>query len=265
MNPNQGEDSSNNFRASNMSLVQHIAELRYRIIRCALAVFVGLLICWGFSEYIFDIMRAPIAQYLPDGGLVFTGPLDKFLAHIKLSFICGTIISAPYWLYQVWQFIAPALYKNEKKYVGGFIVAGTFQFVLGIMFCYFIVFPMAFKFLMTFGGTVDKPMITINQYLGFFTHTAILFGLTFEMPVIITFLGVVGVVNKAFLKKYRRYAIVGMSVISAIAAPPDALSMILLLVPLWLMYDISVWLVGILGKKDGTLFEVSEDDPETTK
>lgn len=260
MNNKTSSESPSQPRASHMSLVEHITELRYRLIRCLMAIFIGTLICWAFSDFIFNIIRAPIAPYLPTGGLVFTGPLDKFLAHIKLSFICGMMISAPAWLYQFWQFIAPALYRNEKKYVGGFVLAGTIQFILGILFCYFIVFPMAFKFLMTFGGSIDKPMITINQYLGFFTHTAILFGLTFEMPVVITFLGVIGVVNKAFLKKYRRYAIVGMAVLSAIAAPPDALSMILLLVPLWLMYDISVFLVGVLGKKPGESLEPAEAD-----
>ncbi len=232
-----------------MNLIQHITELRIRIFRIALSIFVGMLICWGVSEHIFDIIRHPIAHYLPQGGLVFTGPLDKFIAHIKISFITGAMISAPFWLYQIWKFISPALYKNEKKFAAGFILFGTLQFALGILFCYFIVFPMAFKFLMTFGGDIDKPMITINSYLGFFTHTAILFGLTFQMPVIITFLGAMGVVSQAFLKKYRRYAIVSMTALSAVAAPPDAISMILLMVPLILMYELSVFLVGMFEKK----------------
>lgn len=242
-------DQSRQSQNGEMNLIQHIAELRFRVIRAGLCIIVGTLICWGLSEHIFDIIRHPIARYLPQGGLVFTGPLDKFIAHIKIALISGTMISAPFWLYQLWKFISPALYKNEKKFAVGFILFGTIQFALGILFCYFIVFPMAFKFLMTFGGDIDKPMITINSYLGFFTHTAILFGLTFQMPVIITFLGVMGVISQAFLKKYRRYAIVAMAALSAIAAPPDALSMVLLLVPLWFMYELSVFLVGVFQKK----------------
>lgn len=240
---------SNDSDNSEMNLIQHLTELRFRLKRMALAVIVGTLFCWGFSDKIFDVIRMPIAKYLPQGGLVFTGPIDKFMAHIKLAFICGMIVSAPFWLYQFWKFISPALYKNEKKYATGFIVFGTFQFLLGVLFCYFIVFPMAFKFLMTFGGDIDKPMITIDSYLGFFTQTAIIFGLTFEMPVVITFLGMVGVVSQEFLKKNRRYAILTMTIVSAIVAPPDALSMILLLVPLWVMYEMSVVLVGIFQKK----------------
>lgn len=232
-----------------MNLIQHIAELRFRLTRAALFILAGTVICWGFSDFLFNIIRAPIAPYLTNGGLVFTAPIDKFMAHIKLAFIAGMTLSAPFWLYQLWKFISPALYKNEKKYAVGFILFGTIQFILGILFCYFIVFPMAFKFLMTFGGDIDKPMITIDSYLGFFTQTAVIFGLTFEMPVIITFLGSVGFISQDFLKKNRRYAIVTMTIISAIVAPPDALSMILLLVPLWLMYELSVVLVGIFEKK----------------
>jgi sec-independent protein translocase protein TatC len=241
---------NNDSSPADMNLIQHIGELRFRLTRAAIFIVLGTLICWGFSEYLFNIIREPIRPYLPSGGLVFTSPIDKFMAHIKLAFIAGMTLSAPLWLYQLWKFISPALYKNEKKYAVGFIFFGTVQFVLGVLFCYFIVFPMAFKFLMTFGGDIDKPMITIDNYLGFFTQTAVIFGLTFEMPVVITFLGAVGLVSQQFLKKNRRYAVIAMTVISAIAAPPDALSMILLLVPLWAMYEISVILVGIFQKKD---------------
>lgn len=240
---------TNHPESNEMNLIQHIAELRFRLTRAAISILAGTMLCWGFSEHIFNIIRRPIARYLPNGGLVFTGPIDKFMAHIKLAFIAGMIVAAPFWLYQLWKFISPALYKNEKKYAAGFILFGTFQFILGILFCYFIVFPMAFKFLMTFGGDIDKPMITIDSYLGFFTQTAIIFGLTFEMPVVITFLGSMGIISQEFLKKNRRYAIVTMTVVSAIVAPPDALSMVLLLVPLWLMYETSVILVGIFQKR----------------
>jgi sec-independent protein translocase protein TatC len=247
---NQNNPENTESRLSeDMSLIQHITELRVRVTRAALCIFIGTIACWGFSEILFNIIRDPIMPYLPQGGLVFTGPIDKFMAHIKLAFIAGVTLSAPFWLYQLWKFISPALYKNEKRFAVGFIFFGTFQFVLGILFSYFVVFPLAFKFLMTFGGDIDKPMITIDSYLGFFTQTALLFGLTFEMPVVITFLGVVGIISQQFLIKNRRYAIVGMAVVSAIAAPPDALSMILLLAPLWIMYEISVFLVGVFERK----------------
>lgn len=244
MNPNHNTDEE-----KNMSLIEHIGELRFRLTRAAFAIFFGMCLCWGFSEKLFDIIRKPIQPYLPNGGLVFTGPIDKFMAHIKIAFVAGLVVSAPFWLYQLWKFISPALYRNEKKMATGFIFFGTFQFILGVLFSYFVVLPMAFKFLMTFGGDIDKPMITIDHYLGFFTQTAVIFGLTFEMPVVITFLGMMGLVSQRFLKEKKKYAVVAITAISAVAAPPDALSMILLMVPLWVMYEISIVVVGLFEKK----------------
>lgn len=238
----------------NMSLVDHLGELRFRVTRAAYGIVLGMVVCWGFSERIFNFLREPIQQYLTNGGLVFTAPMDKFMAHIKISFVMGLLLSSPFWLYQLWSFIAPALYKKEKKVAAGFIFFGTLQFILGLAFSYFIVLPMAFKFLMTFGGDVDKPMITIDHYLGFVTQTAIVFGLCFQMPVVISFLGLIGVVSQKFLKEKRRFAVVGIAVVSAIAAPPDALSMVLLLVPMWVLYEISIIVVG--------LFEKRKADPE---
>jgi sec-independent protein translocase protein TatC len=116
--------------------------------------------------------------------------------------------------------------------------------MMGLAFSYFIVLPMAFKFLMNFGGTIDRPMITIDHYLGFLTHTAIVFGLCFQMPVVISFLGLLGIVSQDFLRKNRRYAVLIISIVAAFAAPPDALSMILLLAPMWILYEVSIFIVG---------------------
>jgi sec-independent protein translocase protein TatC len=233
----------------NMSLVEHIGELRFRVTRAAMGIFVGMIACWGFSEKIFNFIREPIHEYLTGGGLVYTAPMDKFMAHIKISFIAGLFLSAPFWLYQLWSFIAPALYKKEKRVAAGFIFFGTLQFLLGLLFSYYVVLPMAFKFLMTFGGEIDKPMITIDHYLGFVTQTSVVFALCFQMPVIISFLGLMGLVSQSFLKEKRRFAVVGIAVVSAIVAPPDALSMILLLVPMWLLYEISIIVVGFFEKR----------------
>jgi sec-independent protein translocase protein TatC len=241
-------DKSAQANDNNMSLVDHLRELRFRLTCAAYAIFFGMCFCWGFSEKLFDAVRKPIEPYLPSGGLFFTAPIDKFMAHIKLAFVAGMFLSAPLWLYQLWKFISPALYKNERKVAMGFVFFGTFQFALGLAFSYFIVLPMAFKFLMNFGGSVDKPMITIDHYLGFFTQTALVFGLAFEMPVIISFLGMTGFVSQKFLKDKRRYAVVAIAAVSAVVAPPDALSMILLLVPLWLLYELSILIVGMFEK-----------------
>jgi sec-independent protein translocase protein TatC len=232
----------------NMSIFEHLHELRLRLTRSAYGVFIGMVLCWSFSEIIFNFLRLPIAQYLPTGGLVFTAPMDKFMAHLKIAFLCGLLVSAPFWLFQLWSFIAPALYKKERKMAAAFVIFGTLQFVMGLAFAYYAVLPMAFKFLMNFGNTTDKPMITIDSYLGFLTHTALVFGLCFQMPVIISFMGMVGAVSQRFLKEKRRYAILIIASVSAVAAPPDALSMILLLVPMCLLYEVAILIVGYLER-----------------
>ena len=232
-----------------MTLIAHLHELRLRLTRSAFGIFFGVCLCWGFSEHIFNFVREPAVKYLPGGGLVFTAPMDKFLAHLNLSMVVGLIISSPFWLYQLWKFISPALYKNERKLVVGFVGAGTIQFLMGVAFCYYIVLPGAIEFLFNFGGDLDKPMITIKDYISFFTQMAVMFGLTFEIPVVLTFLGFLGVVSQKFLIEKRRYAIVINAVIAAIAAPPDTYSMVLLMIPLLIMYEISIISVGFFEKK----------------
>lgn len=232
----------------NMSIFEHLNELRFRLTRSAYIIFLGAIACWGFSERIFDFLREPIAPFLPSGGLIFTAPMDKFMAHMKISLIGGLLITTPFWLYQLWCFISPALYKREKKLAIGFVFFGTLQFVMGLAFSYYFVLPLSFKFLMNFGGTTDQAMITIDSYFSFLTHAAIVFGICFEMPVIISFLGLMGVVSRRFLIEKWRYSVLIMSLISAVAAPPDALSMILMIGALAILYVISIVVVGYFEK-----------------
>lgn len=232
-----------------MTLTEHLVELRIRLIRCAWAVLVGIFATFHYAEHIFNYIRQPIEKYLPDGGLIYTGPLDKFLAFVKIAVVFGIIVVLPYILYQIWQFVAPGLYKNERKYAASFIGFGSMMFFLGVAFSYFVVLPMAFKFLMTFGGETDRPMIAIDSYLNFFTQTCLVFGVAFELPLIITTLGLMGLVSQRFLREKRKYAIMGIAVACAIITPPDALSMVLMLVPMTLLYELSILLVGFFERK----------------
>ncbi len=237
--------------APDESLVGHLTELRTRLMWAFFCVALGVIICWIYSDFIFDLIRQPIAPFLKTetGGLVYTGVMDKFMAHIKVSVLGGIILTCPLWLFQLWKFISPGLYQKEKKFGLIFVLSGTILFLAGVAFVYYVVYPMAFHFLLNFGGEVDQAMITIGEYLSFFTTTTIVFGLTFELPLILTLLGVAGIIDKEFLVSKRRYAIVIMATMSAIITPPDVVSMFLLMVPLTILYESSVVLVGIFGQK----------------
>lgn len=231
------------------SLFDHLGELRERLVKSAYAIALMALGCWFFHVELFDVIRGPIAPYLDIGGLVFTHPTDKFMAHLKVALLGGTVLSCPVWIYQAWMFVAPGLYQKERKYSLIFIASGTVLFLVGVFFAYFLVLPSAFKFLLTFGGTTDKPMITISEYLSFFMTMILVFGIAFELPLVIVVLGAMGLVDQKFLREKRRIMIVVMAVVSAIVTPPDLMSMLMLLVPLCVLYEISILLVAAMAKK----------------
>lgn len=244
------------------SIVEHLTELRIRVMRALYGIIVGFALCWNFSEELMAVIRKPIEPFLGDttgGGLVFLGVMDKFLAHLKISFLGAIILTCPWWLYQAWKFVSPGLYDKEKKYALGFISFGTVMFLSGVAFAYFLVYPAAFKFLLAFGGTTDRPMITLAEYLSFFTTTTLVFGAAFELPLIITILGMVGIVDEKMLREKRRYAIVILAILSAIVTPPDALSMFMLLVPMVLLYEGSIFLVKVFKRTPQSTAIVGHD------
>lgn len=236
--------------SQDQSLIEHLTELRVCLINSVIGLFAASFVCYFWSEDLFTVIRKPIAPYLPNNGLVFTAPMDKFLSHVQIALFAGAIMSCPYWFYHLWKFVAPGLYKNERNYVLGFISSAVILFLTGVLLCYFLILPVSFEFLMNFGGSIDKPMITIGEYLSFFITMNLVFGIAFELPLILVVLGMMGIVSKQFLSEKRRYAIVILSIFAAIATPsPDAVSMLLLLVPMALLYEVAVILVGIFEKK----------------
>lgn len=239
------------YESKGQNLIDHLRELRKRIVYAGLFIILGTIIAWIERELLFDIVRAPIAPYLPstDGGLSYTGPMESFLGYLKVAVLGGVLISCPLWVHQLWLFLAPALYVKEKRYALSFIFFGTLLFSIGVCFAYFVVYPFVFKFLLSFGSGKDQAIITISEYLSFFIKSILLFGMSFEMPLILTILGMVGVIDHQFLAKKRRHAILILSMVSALLTPPDPLSMMMLLIPLYGLYELSILSVRIFSSK----------------
>ncbi|HEX4924313.1 MAG TPA: twin-arginine translocase subunit TatC [Bdellovibrionales bacterium] len=234
---------------ADQTLVEHLGELRYRLLMAIYGIVPAFALCWWQSDWIFEFVRRPIVPFLKDGGLIYTGILDKFMAYLQLSLLASVLLTCPWWLYQVWAFVAPGLYKKEKKFALSFLFFGSGLFLSGAAFVYTVVYPAAFGFLLQFGGEADRPMITIDNYLSFFVSTTLVFGVCFELPLILAILGMLGIIDQNFLRTKRRYAVVVLATVSAVITPPDLLSMLFLLVPMMILYEIGILVVGMLQPK----------------
>jgi sec-independent protein translocase protein TatC len=235
------------------SLTDHLTELRDRLVKSIWAIALCSVAAWFFKKQIFLFLSAPIEGGLKEGSLVYTGPVDMFVVYIKIAVVTGVAASCPVWLYQIWRFVAPGLYSHEKKYSVAFIFSGTALFLIGVSFAYYLVLPTGLHFLLDLqpdpATTKIRAMIDITKYLSFLTTTALVFGLAFELPLALVLLGLMGIIDQKFLREKRRFAIVVLAAVSAVVTPPDALSMMMLLVPLYFLYELSIIVVGLLVRK----------------
>jgi len=229
--------------------MSHLEELRKRLIVCAITVGVGFVIAYIFSEHLFQLLILPLKEVMPEGGqLIFTNLPEMFFAYLKVAFITGILASAPLIFYQIWLFVAPGLYRKEKKYLIPFVVSSTFLFVGGALFGYFVVFPFGFKFFIGFANEYVKALPSVKQYLSFSIKLLFAFGVVFELPVVIFFLAKIGVVTPKLLRKKRKYAILLTFALAAILTPPDVITQCMMAVPLIVLYEIGI-LVAILARK----------------
>jgi sec-independent protein translocase protein TatC len=229
--------------------MSHLEELRKRLIVCAITVGVGFVIAYIFSEHLFQLLILPLKEVMPEGGqLIFTNLPEMFFAYLKVAFIAGILASAPLIFYQIWLFVAPGLYRKEKKYLIPFVVSSTFLFVGGALFGYFVVFPFGFKFFIGFANEYVKALPSVKQYLSFSIKLLFAFGVVFELPVVIFFLAKIGVVTPKLLRKKRKYAILLTFALAAILTPPDVITQCMMAVPLIVLYEIGI-LVAILARK----------------
>ncbi len=229
----------------------HLEELRRRLIRCVYAVGILFLACYGFKEKIFEFIAIPLVASLPDKNswMVFTGVAEAFFTYMKLAFIAAIFIASPYIFYQFWSFVSPGLYAKEKKLVVPIAVTSSLLFVTGAAFGYFVVFPFGFTYFMSFTTETIRPMLSLREYLDFVTAMLLAFGLVFELPLVVFFLAKAGIVTAGMLTKNRRYSIVGIFIVAAILTPPDVVSQSLMAIPLLILYEISVVVARMVGRK----------------
>ena len=233
-----------------MPLTAHLEELRKRLIICLIALAVGFGISFFFKEQIFFFLTKPLEANLPEGStLQYIGIPEAFLTYLKLSLFGALFLALPVILYELWCFTAPGLYEKEKKYIIPFVFFSMLFFLGGASFCYFVVFPFVFNFFMAFSNETLRAMPAIRQYLAFATRMLIAFGLVFEMPIFFFFLGKVGLVSYKGLAKQRRLAVVLVFVGAALLTPPDVISQTMLAGPLLILFEISLQLVRLTGKK----------------
>jgi sec-independent protein translocase protein TatC len=235
-----------------LSFFEHLQELRKRLLRAVLGIAVGMALVGSFCERIFRWVMQPVLKSLPEGQqyLHYTGYIEPFMVYLKVALYGGIFVAAPYVLYQFWQFVAPGLYKKERKVVVPFLASATLLFYGGAAFCYFLVMPYAFPALAAIAGEDMKPILTMTEQLSLVLAMLLGFGIIFEVPVIIAFLSMIGLVSADFLAKYRRHAIVANVTLAAIITPTgDPFNLALMAVPMILFYEIGILLARILGKK----------------
>ena len=235
-----------------MPFLKHIEELRKRLLYALIAVVICFIPSYYFSTQLFEFLMKPLIESLPEGStLIFTRPAEGFTTYLKIAFFASLVLSVPVILYQAWKFVAPALYKNEKKILLPFIFFGTLFFFAGASFCYYIAAPPAFHFLLNeYSSEYVKAFPSIQESLSFFMALILGFGLIFEFPLISFILAKIGIVTSKMLSRNRRYALLISCVVAAIITPTtDALSMMFMFIPLIVFYELGILVAWVFGKK----------------
>ena len=223
--------------------VSHLIELRDRLIRALVAVmlcFVVLMV-WPTASGLYDILAAPLTAHLPKGAtLIATNVISPILVPLKITLMAAFLVALPYVLYQAWAFVAPGLYTHEKRLVLPLVVSSTFLFLVGVAFCYFIVIPAMSAFIQAWAPKSITAAPDIEQYFGFVLTLFIIFGLAFEVPIVVIVLARVGVVTIEQLRRYRGYFIVGAFIVAAVVTPPDVISQLALAIPMCALYELGI-------------------------
>lgn len=234
-----------------MSFLEHLDELRTRLMVSAIALFAGFLVALVFIRYVFDFIMLPLQQALPPGGrLIYTEPAEAFLLRLKIAALVGAVVAAPVVLWQVWLFVAPGLYANERRYVLPFVIFASFFFIGGAAFSHYVLFPLAWRFFMGFGSDYVEFLPRIQPVFSLYAKLMLGMGLVFQMPTLVLFLARIGVVTPGMLARQFKYALLAIFIIAAVITPgPDIVSQLLVAGPMLVLYGLSILVAWVFGKR----------------
>jgi len=246
------EENNIHEEADGMSFLDHLEELRWRIVKAAIGIVLGGIIAAIFIDWIMNtILLKPATLTNPPLELQNIKPFGQFSLYMEVIITCGVVISIPNILYQIWKFIEPALKPNEKKYVSSIVFFSSLCFITGIVFAYFVMLPASLGFFAQFGSTIIKNIIAVDEYYSFIISVMLTAGIVFELPMVSFFLSKIGILKPSFMRKYRKHAIVLILLIAGIVTPsPDVTSQLLLGIPLFLLYEISIIICKYSQKKE---------------
>ena len=229
-----------------MSFLEHLEELRWRILKSLAAVVVASIIAYLFSEQLQALLTKPVP---PDVQMIFTTPAGAFLVRIKIALIFGLAGSLPVVFYQAWQFVFPGLLESEVKIVSMLVLAATICFLMGAAFALFVILPLGLRFLFSFQTSQLLPMPDIGSYIGFAGRLFLAFGIVFQLPLVSFILSKMGILTPTFMRRHRRYAVVTIFIGAAILTPPDVITQVMLAIPLVLLYELSVWISAVASRE----------------
>ena len=232
-----------------MPFLDLLEELRWRLFKALISVFVLMIVCWAFSDQLLEILRYPARQIDPPLKMQVLKVQTVFMTKLEIALVGGIILGLPVIIYQAWQFIAPGLIKNEKKFLPIVIISTILCFLIGGVFAYVIIIPFALQFFMDLAPMDIENNIALDFYIGFLLRIIIVFGVVFELPIISIILTKMGLLTPQFMRKYRRYALVLAFVLGAILTPPDPSTQIMLAIPIILLYEVSIYLSYLFSPK----------------
>ncbi len=230
-----------------MSFLEHLEELRIRVIRTLVILVVSFSLCYAFSTHISEFLLLPLREAIgTQGKVVFTGLLDKILAELQISFWSCILLASPFWFREVWLFIKPGLYPEEIKVVRPFVIVGFVLFTIGVAFGYYVIFPFTFSTLVDYGVQNVEAMLSLTDYLLLASQVLVFLGILFQLPNVLLILGFMGLVTKYSLRSWRRYMAVIFAVLAAVLTPPDPLSMMCVWVPMMVLYEVGILAVTFI-------------------